>query len=112
MKKSLIQSMLAEWESLSVKAGELVSTEIQLKHDDLLKVEALAETYGLQSTDLLAGLIATALDEVEQQMPYVKGSRVIRVEEGDPVYEDAGRAPRYLEVLNRLRKSHDTDDQK
>lgn len=103
--------MLADWESQSVEASELVSTEVQLKRDDLLKVEALAQTYGLRSTDLLADLIATALDEVEKQMPYVKGSRVIRVEEGDPVYEDAGRAPRYLEVLNRLRKSHDTGEQ-
>lgn len=110
MKNSLIQSMLAEWESQSEKTGELVSTEIHLRHDDLLKVEALAETYGLQSTDLLADLIATALDEVEQQMPYVEGSRVIRVEEGDPVYEDAGRAPRYLEILNRLRNSRDASE--
>ncbi len=105
MKSSLIKSMLAEWEQQAVDAGDLVSTEVELHQQDLRKVEALAEAYGLPSRDLLADLIRTALQEVEEQMPYVPGSRVIRMEEGDPVYEDVGRTPAYLAALSKREKS-------
>ena len=61
-----------------------------------------AESYQLPAADLLANLINTALREVEVQIPYVAGTRVIRTEEGDPIYEDIGRTPGYLAAKARL----------
>lgn len=78
-----------------------MSTNIE-KVNDLIKVEALAGVYRLPTNDLLANLINKALHEVEVQIPYVVGSKVIRTEEGDPVYEDVGRAPAYLAAEARL----------
>ena len=101
MSAGLIKKMLQDWERRSTNAGELVKTEVVLNRLDLIKLEALAETYELPADELLADLIATALREVEQQMPYEPGPKVIRVEEGDPVYEDIGRTPRYLAAVAR-----------
>jgi hypothetical protein len=105
MNDSLIKTMLDDWEQQSARVQEQVTTEVVLNLEDLVKMRALAETYRLPVNDLLANLIYTALREVEEQIPYVAGSRVIRTEEGDPVYEDIGRMPSYLAAKARFKKS-------
>ncbi len=102
MSSKLIKRMLDEWEEEGARVAELVSTEISLDRGDLIKVRALAEAYQLPVEELLASLISTALHEVEEQMPYIAGDKVIRVDEGDPIYEDVGRTPRYLAALAKL----------
>jgi ATP-dependent 26S proteasome regulatory subunit len=105
MNDSLIKTMLDAWEQQSARVQEQVTTEVVLNLEDMVKMRALAETYRLPVNDLLANLIYTALREVEEQIPYVAGSRVIRTEEGDPVYEDIGRMPSYLAAKARFKKS-------
>ena len=102
MTSSLIKKMLDDWELRSTHVKEQVSTKIVLNKQDLIKVEALAEAYKLPASDLLANLINTTLREIEEQMPYVAGDKVIRIEEGDPIYEDVGRTPEYLAAKDRL----------
>jgi hypothetical protein len=104
MTSSLIKKMLADWELRSTHVKEQVSTKIVLNKRDLIKVEALAEAYKLPASDLLADLINTALREIAEQMPYVAGDKVIRVEEGDPIYEDVGRTPEYMSAIDRLQR--------
>ena len=104
MTRSLIKKMLDDWELRSTHVKEQVSTKIVLNRVDLIKVEALAEAYKLPASDLLANLINTVLLEIEEQMPYVAGDKVIRIEEGDPIYEDVGRTPEYLAAKDRLQK--------
>lgn len=106
MTSSLIKNMLDDWERQSARVQEQVSTDIVLNKEDLIKVQALAETYQLPATDLLANLINTALQQVEVQIPYVAGTKVIRTEEGDPIYEDVGRTPAYLAAKARLESGH------
>ena len=43
-----------------------------------------------------------ALNTLEEQMPYIAGDKVIRVEEGEEVYEDVGPMPRYLAAKRSL----------
>lgn len=102
MTSSLIKKMLDDWELRSTHVKEQVSTMIVLNRVDLIKVEALAETYKLPASDLLANLINTVLLEIEEQMPYVAGDKVIRIEEGNPIYEDGGRTPEYMAAKARL----------
>lgn len=102
MTSSLIKKMLDDWELRSTHVKEQVSTNIVLNKVDLIKVEALAETYKLPASDLLANLINTALLEIEEQIPYVAGDKLIRIEEGDPIYEDVGRTPEYIAAKARL----------
>ncbi len=104
MTSSLIKKMLDDWELRSTHVKEQVSTKIVLNRVDLIKVEALAEVYKLPASDLLANLINTVLLEIEEQMPYVAGDKVIRIEEGDPIYEDVGRTPEYLAAKARLQR--------
>jgi hypothetical protein len=104
MTSSLIKKMLDDWELRSTHVKEQVSTKIVLNRVDLIKVEALAEAYKLPASDLLANLINTVLLEIEEQMPYVAGDKVIRIEEGDPIYEDVGRTPEYLAAKDRLQR--------
>jgi hypothetical protein len=96
--------MLDDWELRSTHVKEQVSTTIVLNRVDLIKVEALAEAYKLPASNLLANLINTVLLEIEEQMPYVAGDKVIRIEEGDPIYEDVGRTPEYLAAKARLQR--------
>ena len=105
MTSSLIKNMLDDWEQQSTRVQEQVSTDVILNKDDLIRVQALAETYRLPASDLLANLINTALQQVEVQIPYVAGTKVIRIEEGDPVYEDVGRTPEYMAAKARLKKN-------
>ena len=105
MASNLIKNMLVDWEQKSTDVKEQVSTNIVLNKEDLIKVDALAESYQLPAADLLANLINTALREVEVHIPYVAGTKVIRIEEGDPVYEDIGRTPGYLAAKARLEGS-------
>ena len=73
--------------------------------DDAARVEALAELFPGNSTDaLITDLLSKALDELEASMPYVPGDNVIREDEfGDPIYEDVGLTPRFLELVKAQR---------
>lgn len=104
MTSKLINKMLDDWERRSAHAKEQVSTNVILNKEDLIKLQALAEIYNTSSSDLLANLINTVLLEIEEQMPFVPGDKVIRVEEGVPVYEDIGRTPEYMAAKARLEK--------
>jgi hypothetical protein len=106
MSSNMIKTMLENWGQRSAQIKDQVNTEIQLNRDDLLKLEALAEVYNLPTKDLLANLINTSLKEVEVQMPYIPGDKVIRTEEGDPVYEDIGPTPAYLKAKARLEQKN------
>lgn len=44
-------------------------------------------------------------------MPYVKASQIIRIEEGEEIYADAGKAPAYVEAENEISKSMKTSRQ-
>jgi len=67
------------------------------------RVRALAEMYPDRSeSEILVDLLSTALDELLEALPYVKGEHVIREDDfGDPVYEDVGPTPRFIELTNK-----------
>lgn len=74
---------------------------IQLTVEDAARLGALAELFpGNDTEQLISDLLSAALDETESAMPYVAGETVIREDEfGDPVYEDVGLTPRFLELV-------------
>jgi hypothetical protein len=46
------------------------------------------------------------LDEIAAAMPYEKGPKVIsRDDHGDPVYEDVGLTPRFVELTRKYKKN-------
>lgn len=78
---------------------------IRLPVDDAARVAALAELFpGTSPESIVSDLLHAALDEVEAAMPYEAGDKVIREDEfGDPVYEDVGLTPRFLELVRQKR---------
>lgn len=72
---------------------------VQLPLHDAARLHALTDLYpGVKTEQIITDLITTALDGIEAAMPYVPGERVIREDDhGDPVYEDIGMTPEFLE---------------
>ena len=55
---------------------------------------------------LVTDLLHAGLDEVAAAMPYEAGPTIIsRDDQGDPVYEDVGLTPRFVEATRRIKKS-------
>jgi len=80
--------------------------EVRLPVDDAARLAALAEMFpGRRPEELITELLGAALQEVAAAMPYVAGQRVISTDEqGDPVYEDVGPTPRFIELARRHRQ--------
>ncbi len=79
---------------------------MRLSLDDAARLHALAELFpGQPLEDILADLLRAALDEVGAAMPYERGPKVIsRDDHGDPVYEDIGLTPRFVELSRKFKK--------
>lgn len=80
--------------------------EVQFPLEEAAKLESLAELFPLRTREqLITELLAAALDEMVESFPYVQGQKVIaRDEEGDPIYEDVGYTPRFLEAVQKHMK--------
>ncbi|GGL93175.1 hypothetical protein GCM10009425_00300 [Pseudomonas asuensis] len=106
-----ISELVQEWEQNAT--GRMAHTQYNLVLDleSAARLHALHEMYPKRSVEeLLAELVGAALEELEANFPYVKGQKVIATDElGDPLYEDAGPTPRFLELskkhLNALSKT-------
>ena len=100
------RDLLHTWES-----SERVETTdaeycVRLSLDDAARLHALADLYpGGSMEQIITDLMSHALSEVVEAMPYEPGERVIRDDEfGDPVYEDRGLTPRFIELTRHHRE--------
>lgn len=98
-----IKELLDKWSSVRGETLTADTYAIHLPVDDAARVHALAEMYPeLSPEEILTDLVSSALAELEAAMPYVPGSRVISEDDhGDPVFEDAGPTPRFIELTRR-----------
>jgi len=97
-----IESLLAK---LKIRGDELSSRTpltISIDTDDLIRLEALSRLYKLPMEELSATLMSEILQQVEARIPYKPGPKVIRVEDEEPIYEDIGDMPRYLEIKRAI----------
>lgn len=107
MSESAFAALLEQWELHASREEGKVECQTSLFESDVVRIAALAELYHMRFEDVVSSLIHQALHEVETKMPYVPGDKVIRVEEGEEIYEDIGPMPRYLEIQRRLRDSEE-----
>lgn len=98
-----IRELTRHWEQTAT--GRLSKTEysIHLDVEAAARLAALSEMYPKHHPEELLGeLIGAALEELEASFPYVRGTKVISTdEEGDPLYEDVGPTPKFLELSKR-----------
>jgi hypothetical protein len=104
--------LLESWGEQQVPQTTARSYSVNLPLNDASRLHALAELYPAMDTErLITDLVSTALDEIVAAMPYVPGERVIREDDyGDPVYEDVGMTPRFLELVRKNRQSIQTSE--
>lgn len=95
--------LIERWEREAAGELEQEHLAVRLPLESAARLEALAEIYPLRTREqLVTELLNVALDQVVERLPYVKGDKVIaHDEEGDPIFEDVGHTPRYLEAVHR-----------
>lgn len=99
-----INSLLDELENRARRNAHQREVTLTIDQEDLIRLRALAEVFGLEVDEVGASLLHHILLDVEEKLPYRAGNRVIRVEDDEPIYEDIGPTPRYLEAKRRMEK--------
>jgi hypothetical protein len=101
------KALLDRWKKQPPPALTDREYAVRLALDDAARLHALADLFpGCTIEEIVTDLVHAALDEVVASMPYEPGPKVISSDDqGDPVYEDAGLTPRFIEISRRYRKS-------
>lgn len=109
-----VKELIASWEKVRSEKQSETEFTLGLSKKDAARVEALVGLYpGMDRNQILSQLITTALDEVERQMPYKPGKKVVSFDElGDPLYEDIGLTPKYLKLLHQYSKQSNKSQRK
>lgn len=100
------KSLLDSWSKQEPAATTDTDYSVRLSVNDAARIHALVDLYpGMDRERVITDLISASLDELEAAMPYVPGERVIREDDhGDPVYEDTGPTPRFIELTRQHQK--------
>lgn len=101
------KELLDSWRQSAAAPRTVSSYAVRLAVDDAAQLAALAEMFpGRSKEQLITELLGAALKELAAAMPYVAGGRVISTDEhGDPVYEDVGPTPRFMELTRLHRRT-------
>ena len=101
------KELLDSWRQSAAAPRTLATYPVRLALEDAAQLAALAEMFPGRSTEqLITELLSAALKELATAMPYVAGGRVISTDEhGDPVYEDVGPTPRFMELTRLHRRT-------
>jgi len=100
------KSLLDRWKKTAAPQKTAQEYSIRLALDDAARLHALAELFPGQPLEtILSDLLRTSLDEIAAAMPYERGSKVISADDhGDPLYEDVGLTPRFVELTRKFKK--------
>ena len=100
------KSLLDDWQKKAGPARTATEYAVRLPVDDAARIQALVELFPGQSKEaIITDLLGLALQELAASMPYVAGKKVIsQDEQGDPVYEDVGLTPRFMELMRKHKK--------
>jgi hypothetical protein len=98
-----VKDLLELWEGQASQPLTADEYCLRLPVYEAAKVAALAEMYpGRSAEQIVVDLLAAALDELQAHFHYIKGQRVAALDEqGDPIYEDAGLAPRFHDLTRK-----------
>ena len=99
--------LLERWRKEAPAPKTAKEYSVRLDLDDAARLQALAALFpGRPIEEFITDLLHAALDEVAEAMPYEPGPKVIsRDDHGDPVYEDVGLTPRFVELARKLKKT-------
>jgi hypothetical protein len=100
------KDLLESWRENAAQPRTATEYAVRLALDDAARLAALAEMFpGRTPEQFITDLLGAALQEIETSMPYIAGKKVISSDEqGDPIYEDVGLTPRFVELTRKNRK--------
>lgn len=106
-----IAGLIRGWEATASGRLTLREYRVRLPLADAARIAALVEMYPRRGeTELISELLTAALDELESSMPYVPGRQTVsQDEDGNPVYEDIGPTPRFLELSRKYALSMESE---
>ncbi|MBS0380060.1 MAG: type 1 pili tip component [Proteobacteria bacterium] len=101
------KELLESWRTGAAAPRTVRTYAVRLPLDDAARLGALADMFpGRTPEQLITELLGVALKDLAAAMPYVAGTRVISSDEqGDPVYEDTGPTPRFMELTRKHLRS-------
>jgi hypothetical protein len=101
------KSLLDRWKKHPPPPRTATEYAMRLPLDDASRLHALLELFpGVTVEEIVTDLLHAGLDEIAAAMPYEPGPAVIsRDDHGDPVYEDIGMTPRFVELARKHKKS-------
>lgn len=103
--KVSFKELLESWREGAAAPRTAKAYAVRLPVDDAARLGALADMFpGRTPEQLIAELLGAALQEVAAAMPYVAGHKVISTDEGDPVFEDVGPTPRFMDLTRKHRR--------
>ena len=96
-----IRQLVSYWQGTHNNHSPKVRLHIEIPVHDAARLAALADLFpALKSEEIMAELLHSALDEVQESFPYVTGKKQISEDEqGNPIYEDDGYTPRFLMLV-------------
>ncbi|HET7757242.1 MAG TPA: pilin assembly protein [Steroidobacteraceae bacterium] len=99
------KELLESWRTTAAAPRTARTFAVHLPVESAAQLAALAELFpGRAPEQLITELLGAALTEIAAAMPYVAGKRVISTDEqGDPVYEDVGLMPRFMQLTRAHR---------
>ncbi|WP_435607623.1 pilin assembly protein [Pseudomonas knackmussii] len=109
-----IRDLVHHWEQSARGRLTRHRYSIPLDVETAARLAALHDLYPKRSVEELLGeLVGSALEELEASFPYVKGNKVVATDEqGDPIYEDVGVTPRFLQLSRKyLHELTERDEQ-
>jgi hypothetical protein len=108
------KKLLESWRESAPAPRTVTEYSVRLPLDAAAQLQALTEMFpGRTAEQLITDLLGQALQEVATAMPYVAGQKVISTDEqGDPVYEDVGPTPRFMELARKNRKRLEAEAKK
>ncbi len=108
------KELLDSWRETAAEPRTANQYAVRLPIDDAARLQALADMFpGRTPEQLITDLLATALQGLGTAMPYVAGKKVISTDDqGDPVYEDAGLTPKFIELTRKHRKQLEAEAKK
>jgi hypothetical protein len=98
--------LLDRWREDAAPKRTAQEYAIRLPLEDASRLHALVRLFpGRTIEEIVTDLLHAALDEIAAAMPYERGPRVIsRDDHGDPLYEDVGLTPRFVELTRQFQK--------
>ncbi len=102
-----MKELLDSWRENAAAKVTAREYAVRLPLEDAARIHALADMFpGRTREQVITDLLGAALAELGASMPYEPGKKVISTDEqGDPIYEDAGLTPRFIELTRKHKKS-------